>query len=187
MPYNHDIKKAKQLLAEAGYPNGFDVELACLNYSPWIEVALKIKSDLAEVGVNVKINPMTVSRLYDEVTAPRKFQMYMWEFSPDYVDPDSNAKVFAHCDSLGDDATIKLMAWEAKYMDLERSKLIEQAAREQDRERREAIYKQVTDTVLEDGPFVLLYTPIKQYGVRSEVKNFVGTSTILWSFFPKLK
>jgi peptide/nickel transport system substrate-binding protein len=130
---------------------------------------------------------MNVSQLYEDFLAPRKFQMYIWEWIPDYVDPDSNAKVFAHCDSLGDDATITLMAWEAKYMDLERSRLVEQAAREPDYEKRKELYKTITDTVLEDGPFAILYTPIKQFGVRSDVRNFVEISAILWSYFPILE
>ncbi len=187
MSYSRDLKKAKQLLAEAGYPDGFDVEFACLNFSPWIDVALKIKNDLAKIGIKVKVHPKTVSQLYEEVIAPRKFQMYMWEWVPDYVDPDSNAKVFGHCDSLGDDATVTMMAWEAKYMDLERSKLVEQAARELDRETREGLYKKITDTILDDGPFVFLYTPIKQYGVRSEIFDAIASPSIIWSMFPALK
>jgi peptide/nickel transport system substrate-binding protein len=187
MPYSRDLKKAKQLLVEAGYPEGFEVELACLNYSPWIDVALKIKSDLAEIGIDVKISPMTASKLYEEAIAPRTFQMYMWEWIPDYFDPDANVKVFAHNDSLEDDATITMMAWETKYMDLERSELVEQAARELDQEKREQLYKQITDTVLKEGPFLLLYTPIKQYGVRAEIRDFIQTSSILWSAFPELK
>ncbi len=187
MPYSRDLKKVKQLLSVAGYPDGFEVELACLNFLPWIDVAMKVKSDLRSAGINVKIRPMNATQLYEEVIAPRNFQMYLWEWLPDFVDPDSNAKVFAHCDSIADDATVKMMAWEAKYMDLERSKLVEQAARESDREKREELYQQITDNVLNDGPFAFLYASIKQYGIRTEVSNIIPYPSMLWSMFPPLK
>ena len=175
-----------QLLAAAGYPNGFECELACLNFSPWTDVALQIKSDLAQVGINVKLNQIDASRLSELIFA-REYQMFLWDWLPDYVDPDCNAKAFAHSDSAGDDATIKLSAWEAKYVNLETSKLVDQAAQESDNAKRAIIYKQIADRILEDGPFAILYTPKKQYGIRLEVRELLGIPSLLWSNFPVLQ
>ncbi len=186
MPYRRDVHKAKQLLTEAGYPDGFDVELACLNFSPWFDVALKIKNDLAEVGINVKLTSINADRLM-ESSSSREFQMYMWYWVPDFADPDNNAKIFAHSDSLGDDATVKMLAWECKYVNLETSELVELATQELDRGKREVIYKKATDIILDDGPFLLLYTPIHQYGVRSEVWFLLGKPSLLWFDFPPLQ
>jgi len=186
MPYSRDIKKAKQLLAEAGYPDGFDVEFACLNFSPWLDVALKIKTDLAGIGINVKVIPMTTDQLY-EVVVSREFQMFLWEWAVDYVDPDAMAKAFAHCDSLRDDATIKMVAWVCNYLNLETSKLVDQAAQELDSERREELYKKITNIILDDGPHAILYSLLKQYGVRSEISHFVGAPSFLVTGFPTLK
>lgn len=187
MPYSRDLNKAKQLMAEAGYPDGFDVELKCLNYSPWIDIAVKIKTDLAGIGITTKIVQMSAAHLYQETLVTRDFQLFLWEWGIDYPDPDNNAKVFAHSDSPGDDATVKMLAWFNNYVNLETSKLVNQAAREMDIKKRETIYKKITDIILNDGPFVILCAKINQYGIRTEVLDFVGNPSILWIFFPILK
>lgn len=186
MPYSRDLEKAKQLLTDAGYPDGFDVELICLDYSPWTDVALKIKSDLKAVGINVKIMQKPVSEVYNAYIF-RDFQLHLWQWQPDYVDPDCNAKAFAHSDSAGDDATIKLVAWFCRYVNLETSKLVKQAALEADNEKREAIYKKITDIILDDGPFAILYVPKKQYAIRLEARDFIGIPSVIWSNFPVLR
>ncbi len=186
MPYSRDLEKAKQLLADAGYPDGFDVELVCLNFSPWIDVAMKIKSDLAEVGINVTIIQMTADKMIEAVFG-RETQLFLWEWLADYFDPDANAKGFAHSNSPGDDATVKLMGWWFRYVNQETSKLVEQAAGELDAEKRATLYKKITDIILDDGPFAFLYAQIKLYGIRSEISNLVGNPSFLVRGFPTLK
>lgn len=186
LPYSHDIEKAKQLLTEAGYPDGFDVELKCPDYTPWVDIATKIRSDLAELGIKAKVMSMSPKHLYEAIKV-RDFQIYMWEWLTDYLDPDSNAKGFAHCDRAGDDATIKLLAWRTNYVNLETSKLVEQAARELDTQKRIEMYKKITDIIRDEGPYVFLYSPIKLYGIRSEVADLVITPPVSYGDFPVLR
>lgn len=55
--YKQDIQKAKSLLAEAGYPGGFDMTITVpSNYQPHINTAEVIVEQLKEVGINAKIN-----------------------------------------------------------------------------------------------------------------------------------
>ncbi len=186
LPYTRDLAKAKQLLAEAGYPNGFEVEFAHLNYSPWIDLAMEITMHLSEIGIAVKTVPLTPEQLYNYMYS-RTFQIYMWYWMPDYADPDNNARAFAHCDSSGDDATVKLPAWVCNYVNVELAKLVEQAAREFDPEKRAAMYKQIAETVRDDGPFVFLYSPIKQYALRAELLDKVLTPPVSYGAFPTLR
>jgi peptide/nickel transport system substrate-binding protein len=186
VPYTQDVQKARQLLAQRGYPNGFDVELNCLNYSPWLDIAMKIKSDLAEIGIKVRIVQLTPDKMV-EVLFKRETQLWFWEFGVDYADPDAMAKQFAHSDSLGDDATVKQLAWWFKYVNKETSKLVEQAAQELDPQKRAELYKQITEIILHDGPFAFLFTKIHQYGVRVEIADFIRNPSVLVSPFPQLK
>ncbi len=186
--YNRDIAKAKQLLVDAGYPNGFDVELKCYNFSPWIEIAMKVKKDLSEIGVNVTINQRTSEQLIAETWSDKRdFQMVLIFWMGDYFDPDAFAKGFAHSDSDGEDATIKLGAWWCHYVNKETSQLVDQAVLEVDSEKRQALYNIVTDMILDDGPFVILDSPLRVFGIRKEVAEFIGNPAILASDFPSIK
>ena len=57
-PYAYDPVKARQLLTEAGYPNGFETRLAFGTYMPQVqEQAEAIAADIAKVGIKVKLEP----------------------------------------------------------------------------------------------------------------------------------
>lgn len=60
--YPYDPAAARQLLTDAGYPNGFAFTLSYGTYTwagvPYEQVAAKIQSDLAKIGVTVNLNPM---------------------------------------------------------------------------------------------------------------------------------
>jgi len=64
--YDYDPAKAKQLLAEAGYPNGFDVELASYVLPQW---GAAIQNYLQAVGIRAKINQMQVAALIQRAKA----------------------------------------------------------------------------------------------------------------------
>lgn len=53
-----DVAKAKQLLAEAGLPNGFDFTAVTLAFPPFTTVAEIVQQQLKEIGVDMKIAPM---------------------------------------------------------------------------------------------------------------------------------
>src|SRR5687768_15146174 len=54
-PYPHDVARAKALLAEAGYPNGIDLELYRTARSEYARLAQSLQQSLAEAGIRVTI------------------------------------------------------------------------------------------------------------------------------------
>ncbi|GIF53164.1 peptide/nickel transport system substrate-binding protein [Asanoa ferruginea] len=89
-PYNVDT--AKQLLTQAGYPNGFSFTLDTPNYDPHPTVATFVKSELAKVGITVNINVITSDQWYTKVYQNKDFQATLQEHVNDrdivwYGDP----------------------------------------------------------------------------------------------------
>ena len=85
-----DVERAKSLLAEAGYPDGFETTLSYPDLT-WSGVnmstnAQKIQSDLADVGINVTLNPGEIQvALEDYRNGQQGFGYWFW--GPDKLDP----------------------------------------------------------------------------------------------------
>jgi peptide/nickel transport system substrate-binding protein/oligopeptide transport system substrate-binding protein len=56
--YPHDPAKAKELLAEAGFPDGFSTELYAMNTDPNPRIAQAIQQDLSEIGIKASIQAL---------------------------------------------------------------------------------------------------------------------------------
>ena len=73
--YDQDIEKAKELLKEAGYPDGFDLEITVSSADqPHVDTAQVISEELKQIGVNVTIKPIEWEAWLEDVYANRNFQ-----------------------------------------------------------------------------------------------------------------
>lgn len=73
--YPCDPAKAKELLAEAGYPNGFDMTIAVVSsYQPHMDTAEVIVEQLRAIGVNASVQPMDNATWLSDVYVGRNFQ-----------------------------------------------------------------------------------------------------------------
>ena len=89
--YDYDVDAAKALLAEAGYPDGFEVDLYFRNvvrgYLPLPDkVAQEIQAQLAELGITVTINEKESTTFLDEASAGDKYGLYLLGWGADYPD-----------------------------------------------------------------------------------------------------
>jgi peptide/nickel transport system substrate-binding protein len=81
-PLSRDVAKAKKLLAEAGYPNGIDVEIICRPQPAWELLAVQtMVEQWKEAGIRVKINVMP-STQYWEVWTKVPFGFTTWAHRP---------------------------------------------------------------------------------------------------------
>ena len=70
-----DVERAKELLAQAGYPDGFDMTISVPNnYQPHMDTAEVVAEQLRAVGVNVTIQPMEWGVWHEQVYKGRDFQ-----------------------------------------------------------------------------------------------------------------
>ncbi|MEL4374829.1 ABC transporter substrate-binding protein [Brucella cytisi] len=119
----YDPESAKELLKEAGYPDGFTFTIDTPNYDPHPIAAQFIQSELAKVGVTVKINVITANEWYTKVYKAHDFQATLQEHvnhrdivfygNPDFYWGYNNPKVIelikeAEASATTDEQTAKL-------------------------------------------------------------------------------
>ncbi len=134
--YRTNLEKSKQLLTEAGYPNGFELTITVpSNYEQHVQTAEVLEQQLAQVGVQVKIQPVEWETWVSEVYTGRKFMatvtgisakdMTAREMLVRYM--SDNAKNFINFRSEAYDNAVK--AAMASLDDAEQTALYQQAER----------------------------------------------------------
>jgi peptide/nickel transport system substrate-binding protein len=166
-PFSQDIARAKQLLAEAGYSNGFEVELVTNTTDRRRNEAIAIQADLAQIGIKANITIMQASQMYTKMRE-QGIQMIVAGWGIDFPDPDALAKPFA-------DYRVKQLAWRMMWYDDHAADLAEAAGFELDQSKRVQMYADLTNYWFANGPFAILYQPLNYWGTRSELKGFDQT------------
>jgi peptide/nickel transport system substrate-binding protein len=175
-PFKLDVDKAKQLLAEAGYPDGFSVKLDSSNSSPFSEIAQSIQETFGKAGIKVEIVPGEQKQVITKYRA-RNHDVVLLYWSPDYMDPHSNADAFARNPDNSDDAQSKPLAWRNAWDIPEITKETDAAARERDPEKRKQMYLDLQKQLQDDGPFVIMFQSTEQNARRANVTGFVSGPT----------
>jgi peptide/nickel transport system substrate-binding protein len=167
-PFQQDVEGAKALLEQAGVS---DVSLEMLipdGAAPggvqWSDLAAKLQSDWAQIGVTVSIKQVTQAELLDAYRA-QAGQLVLILWGPDFADPDTNVTPFTNYEA-------KSIAWRNSWNDADIAAKAKEAALMTDSAEREAAYKEITDYVLHNGPYAVLYQPAALFGVRNTVTGF---------------
>ncbi len=170
-PNKLDVAKAKALLAEAGYPNGFELEFTAPNLPPWTDISQSVQQTMGQGGIKLKLVQVELKQEL-QIFRARKHQMVLNSWAPDYFDPHSNADTFAHNDDDSDTPKIKPLAWRTHWLVPELSKETLAAAKEVDTEKRKAEYAAIQKKVTDEGPFVIMFQNANQVASRANVKGF---------------
>lgn len=170
-PYTFDVAKAKELLAKAGYPDGFTVTMDVRNTQPVTGIAESFQQTLGQAGVKLEIIPGDGKQTLTKYRA-RNHDMYIGQWGMDYFDPHSNADTFTNNPDNSDEGTNKTLAWRNAWDVPELSKKTKEALLERDGAKRAEIYKELQKTVLEDSPFIIVFQQTEVAGTRGNLKGF---------------
>lgn len=154
-----DLDQARVLLEQAGYADGFETTLTYPAWTfagvNWDTNAQKLQADLAEIGIDVTLNPQEVSVAFEDYRSGAQAFGY-WFWHPDYIDP-GNHLVFLPDRTLG-----LRVNWTAENADPAIIELRDQAEVETDPETRIELFASIQEYLQQSGP----WAPFLQNGIQ---------------------
>nr|WP_238858328.1 ABC transporter substrate-binding protein [Faunimonas pinastri] len=170
-PYHLDVAKAKELLAKAGYKDGFSVTMDVRNTEPVTGIAQAVQQSFAKAGIKMEIIPGDGKQTLTKYRA-RNHDLYIGPWGADYQDPHSNASGLIWNPDNSDNSTEKSPAWRNAWQDKAMNDEVQAAVLERDTQKRIALYQDMQRKLLADGPFVIIYQQIEVASLRKDVGNF---------------
>jgi peptide/nickel transport system substrate-binding protein len=165
---NRDLEKARQLLEDAGYPDGFDITLTYnIESLERRKVAEVIRNSLDEVGIKVSIKGLDWESAIDEYLS-MGHEMMLNGWIPDYFDPDSYLSPQFHSF-----ATAPYGANIFGLNDTRIDALIDEGLITTDMEDRLRIYQEAQERIVDHIPGLFLYIPGVYDCVRFNVENWI--------------
>jgi len=152
--YTYDPAKAKQLLAEAGFPNGFKVTFYGHNVDPFPKLAQAVQNDLKAVGIDASIKLMDKATYWNLISLPQSHVgIGLTDWYMDFPDPsDFVGPLYTHPIEGGADVNF--------YQNAEVDKLYAASSSELDPAKRIAMFQQMQDLIMADAPSAILFQPV---------------------------
>lgn len=165
-----DLDKARSLLTEAGYPNGFDITLDYPTFTfQGVNMdtnAQKIQSDLAEVGINVTLAPAEIQVALESYRNGTEGFGY-WFWGPDILDPIDMLAFVA-----GGKVAAERANWTDDNADADILQLRDRARVATDPAEREQLFTDIQDYMQQNGPFAPFLQPNVQTAFRSDLAGY---------------
>jgi peptide/nickel transport system substrate-binding protein len=161
-----DVKKAKELLAKAGVPNGFKFPLRYgSGPSPvgitYDAIAQKIQADLKKVGIQVELLPEEFGTMMTKFRAKTEPAVISYN-TPDFLGPS---------DWVGQ---MVLHTWAPRlhYDSAKAKDMANKAAAESDPKKRIPMYHEIIKVLLDEGPYAMLIQGKVQVVTRANIKGY---------------
>jgi len=159
--------KAKQMLADAGFPNGFKVTIKTWSSYPFLSnAALAVQDQLKAIGITADVAPEDNGTFIKDNNT-KNYDMLVSGTSG-YVDPHE-----VMYSNFGTDLTSN----NSGYSDAEFDKLVADGVAATKQEDRKKIYAQLQQKLLADNPWVMLYIGSQYEALKSYVKGYTHNPT----------
>lgn len=142
--FEFDPDHARELLAEAGYPDGFDTTIRVLADSPFVNIATAIQSTLAEGGIDAEIITGNGDQVYGAMR-DREFELLVGRGGDRTgAHPYTSLLSIVYNPDNSDEARLyTLQAWRTSFQSEEINELLDAALLEPDEERQREMYEAV--------------------------------------------
>lgn len=139
--YLLDVPRARALLAEAGYPDGFDTTLRVLADQPFQNIAIAVQSTLLQGGIRAKIITGTGNQIYGAMR-DRQFSLLVGRGGSGVEPhPHSSLRSLVYNPNNADSARLtNFQGWRTGFYDAQLNRMIDQALVERDKTRQQQDY-----------------------------------------------
>ncbi|MBW6464053.1 MAG: glutathione ABC transporter substrate-binding protein [Firmicutes bacterium] len=171
-PYQYDPDLARELLAEAGYADGMDIELfhPTGRYSQDATVTEAVQAMFAEVGVNASLTTYEWGTYLDTVITPpdqAEHDIYMLGWGTVTLDADYGLYALFHSTQWPPRNNVSY------YANSDVDALLDEARVTPDRGVREGLYAEVIEIIWNDAPWIFLHNEGQVNAVRSNVIGLI--------------
>jgi ABC-type transport system substrate-binding protein len=164
-PYAYDSARARQLLTEAGHPNGIDVELWASQDETIARITQAIQGYLNAAGIRAKIVQRDASSVR-EASRNGQTDLFVKTWYADYPDAENFLYPLLHSTNKGVGGNVSFYA-NARF-----DSLVTLSRRTLDDAARAQLYRQADALAFEDAPMVFLFHYNELYAVQPWIKGF---------------
>ncbi len=171
-PFSLDLDKAKALLAEAGYPNGFKASVFIGTLPHAAPVAQSVQQNAARIGVELTVERMANAQLFSRVRG-RDFETSMSSWQTSVPDAHGNAsRLVYNPDNRAEAKLTQNPSWNASFSSADANRTVEAALLEPDPQKRNALYRDLQLQMMQEGPFAFMFQTYNVAGIRKTLKNW---------------
>lgn len=157
--YTLDVERAKELLAEAGYPDGFSTTLRVISTQEFLDSATAIQNTLAQAGIDAEIITGDGGQIYGAMRE-RSFELLVGRGGGgQQPHPDSNLRAMVYNPDNSDEAGLtNYQGWRTSFYDADLNANIEAALLEPNESAQIVMYEEIQNQIEEIVPSILPFS-----------------------------
>ncbi|MDP0927630.1 ABC transporter substrate-binding protein [Paracoccus onubensis] len=164
-PYPYDPAAAKELLAEAGYADGFEAQLLVDSGAATSRnAAITLQAMLQQVGVRVEVQMLEGGTQW-ETTKSGNYDMSVSYATSDTIDPD---QIIGFVGVNPERANAYHTEWKSERL----NELYEEERKTPDGDERGGMFREMVQILHDEAPYIFLYHPASAWAAQDYVKDF---------------
>lgn len=169
----YDPAKAKKLLAEAGFPNGFKTEIMISDRTDYLGLSTIMQNNLKEIGIDAQIKVYEAGAFHDAMRKPLHTPFINnWGGNVPSADPFFSMNPLFHSNNSG-------QTNRSFYKNPDIDALLDKGVETTDPAERQAIYTELWDKLNSERPHVWILTPLNMYGKVRNLKGIDFSPTVI--------